>query len=185
VIVVSKAGYGDEVTTRTFEEGSEVDLVLKLSPPVQAASRAAPSPGAEAERTRIRRPSRVPLYVALGVGAAGLATGAVAGGIAVAQMSKLRDTCPNHACSGSGSTNLARADTAADVATVGFIVGGVGGATAAVIWLLSPKEAGGSGDGSASSSASGSSRAGLRGGLGGVRVTPWIAPSGGGVCGAF
>jgi hypothetical protein len=179
VLIVAKEGYANEVTTRTFEPGSEVQLDLKLSPAQQLAP-GSPGPGAEGAGTGAR--SRVPLNIALGVGGAGLITGAVAGGIALGQAAKVRDTCSaSHACTGTGSTYLSRADTAADVATVGFIVGGVGAAAAGVIWWMSAKGAGAS----AEPPASAASKASARGGLRDVRVTPWVTWGGGGVTGTF
>jgi hypothetical protein len=161
VLVVSKAAYGDQVTTRTFEPGAEVQVTLQLSAPT-------PAPVTHAAATEgTGGPSRVPLYVALAVGGAGLATGAIAGGIALAQQSKLASECQGHACyPGDGQTTLSRTDTAADVSTAGFIVGGVGAAAAAVIWLLSPRAA------APQSGAAGS-------------LSPWIAPGGGGLSGTF
>lgn len=175
VFVVSKAGYADEVTTPTFEAGAEVEVTLKLSPlPAPAASR---SP--EAEGTG--GPSRLPLYIALGIGGAGLATGAISGGIALAQKTKLESACKNFSCWGDGSTTLSRAATAADVSTAGFIVGGVGVAAAAVIWWLSPKVTAKAGSGATASTPEGSRGGALRE----VRFTPWITPNGGAVSGTF
>jgi len=158
VFVVSRPGYADEVVARTFEAGAEVNLTVKLSPPAPAPA-ALPTPrpaGAES-------PSRAPLYVALAIGGAGLATGAIAGGVALAQKSKVSSDCPSFTCSGPGATELSQTGTAADVSTTGFLVGGVGVAVAAVIWWLSP--------------------GGSRGGA--AYVTPWVAPGGGGVAGSF
>jgi hypothetical protein len=94
--------------------------------------------------------------------------GAIAGGIALAQRENVvRNCAPNFACTGAGATYLARMDTAADVSTAGFIVGGVGALTAAVIWSFSL----------ASHGATGKASAG--------RVGPWLSPRGGGVAGTF
>jgi len=174
VIVVTKPGYADQVSTQSFEAGTEAQVTMNLSPPAPASS----SPETEATGA----PGRLPLYIAVGVGAAGLATGAIAGGIALAQKTKLSSECPGSACSGDGQTTLSRAGTAADVSTVGFIVGGVGAATAAMIWWLSPKTAAPVARAGAGESTPGKSRGGA---LSHVRVTPWIAPNGGGVFAAF
>ena len=176
VLVVTKAGYVDQVATQAFEAGADVQVILRLSPPAAATASRAP----EAEGTGA--PGRLPLYVALGIGGAGLATGAIAGGIALAQQAKLPGECPRNLCSGDGpQATLSRAGTAADVSTAGFVVGGVGAATAAMIWWLSPRAA------TPAAQLGATGHAGEPGGgtFRDVRLTPWIEPSGGGVSGTF
>jgi hypothetical protein len=162
VFVVSRAGYADEVTTRTFAAGAEVDLTFGLSPPAPVPAPAPAAPAPITEGGAIRAPDRLPFYIALAIGGAGLATGVISGTIALAQKSKLTGDCPTMACMGAGSTDLSCAETAADVSTAGFIVGGVGGASAAVLWLISPRAAPAV-----------------------AHLSPWIAPGGGGVSGTF
>ena len=164
VLVASRDGYGNEVTTRTFEAGAETALTLTLSVPAPAPAPAPASASAFAPASTPppAAPSRLPLTLAIVVGGAGLATGAIAGSIALAQRQKLSSDCPTFSCSGSGATDLSRADTAADVATAGFIVGGIGAATALVIWWLSSRSAPAT-----------------------ARLQPWIASGQGGVSGTF
>ncbi|MGH7272619.1 MAG: hypothetical protein ACREJ3_19490 [Polyangiaceae bacterium] len=170
VFAASKAGSGDHVLTRTLEAGSEVELTLTLpspAPPPSALGAQAPvvssvAPPPAEEGGHGAAPNRVPFYVAVGLGAAGLATGLVSGSIALAQKSKLSADCPTFTCTGAGLTDLSRADTAADVATTGFIVGGVGVATAAVLWWLSARTAPAA-----------------------ARFSLWVGPASGGVSGAF
>jgi hypothetical protein len=162
VFVVSREGYGNEVTTRTFEAGAEPELTIGLTPPVPPSAPAPVTPPSTTDAKAGTSPSRLPLYIALGVGGAGLATGAISGSIALAQKSKLASTCQTLSCSGAGATDLSRADTAADVSTAGFIVGGIGAATAAVFWWFTPRS---------------TPRV--------ARVWPWLGPAGGGVSGSF
>jgi hypothetical protein len=181
VLVVSRAGYVEKVVARVLDPGSEEHLTLKLSPLPQPALAPPPAvppsspPSARKMDGSSTRPNGLPFYVALGLGAAGLATGAVVGGIALAQKQKVGQSCPHFACTGDGSTYLARADTAADVSTAGFIAGGAGAATAVAIWWLSKSATG-------RSRTSGSGGTGRREGLG---LAPWVAPTGGGVSGTF
>jgi hypothetical protein len=167
VIVLSKEGFPDQVTTRDFEAGSQVDLRLEL-PPLPA-RRPGPQPAPPHQQgAQAPGPGRVPLHIALGVGGAGLMIGAIAGGIALAQRENVvRNCAANFACTGAGATYLARMDTAADVSTAGFIVGGVGALTAAVIWSFSLASPGSTGKASAG------------------RFAPWVSPRGGGVTGTF
>ena len=81
----------------------------------------ASSPGsAQAE------PSRIPAYVALGVGVAGLAVGGIFGGLALRKKGDLNDNCLNGVCGSGQKSNLDDGKTFGTVSTVGFIVGGVG-----------------------------------------------------------
>jgi hypothetical protein len=164
VFVVSRAGYADDVTTRTFEPGSELDITVTLAPPPESRAPSA-SYVRESAGSATRSPGRLPQYVALGVGGAGLMTGAIAGGIALAQAAKVHDTCgANHACTGAGSTYLTRADIAADVATAGFIAAGLCVAVAVTIGWLSPKRVTAERH---------------------LRLAPWVTPGAGGVYGIF
>jgi hypothetical protein len=165
VFVVSKDGYGNAVTTRTFEPGTNAKLVIELAAPRPAD---APAPLAvRDEATRLRAPSRVPVYVALGVAGAGALAGGIGGTVAWIQKAKVADSCEPHVpCTGAGSTYLTRADLAADVSTTGFVVAGVGAVTAAALWWFSLRRdaAPATGD---------------------VRIAPWIAPTGAGLRGTF
>jgi hypothetical protein len=171
VFVVSRPGYPDVVTTRTFDPGSDVDVVLALSAPL-AARAAAPSPPpgrGESAGARGTAPSRLPLYVALGVGGAGLATGLIAGGVALGIKDK-------------GVSHYAQAGTPADVSTAAFVVGGIGVVVSAIYWWFSLRGAGASAPPTA---ASGSAAVGPRGcGGHGVQVT-WATPGGGWVGATF
>jgi hypothetical protein len=125
----------------------EVDAGPPLSPsPGESATRPAPtpapSPAATArtsppanESPRRSSPSRAPAYVALGLGGAGLVTGAVAGIIALGAASTTHDHCPTGVCPSQADVDTAeRAKTMSVVSTVGFGVGLA--ATAFGVYLL-------------------------------------------------
>jgi hypothetical protein len=80
-------------------------------------------------------------WVALGVGAAGLLTGVVAG-IDVLANSDLRGNCPNGICNPSKvqSDSLRSYNSMRSLSTVGFIVGGVGTAVGVTLFLWTPKQ---------------------------------------------
>jgi hypothetical protein len=168
VFVVTKLGFAEDVSTHTFEPGSEQSLLFALPPSVPT-PRAMSAPVGRADaQTHPPAPSRIPLVVSLGVGAAGLAPGAIAGGIAIG-------------LKGEGPSHYAQAGTAADVATVGFVVGGVGAVVGALYWWLSMP--------ASPSSQPPAPGAGVRGPRPrarlDVRVVPWATPWGGGVYGTF
>ena len=99
-------------------------------------------------------------WVAAGVGAAGLLTGAVTG-IAVMSNSGLRNDCPKGACAASKSGSVDTYNLMRNISTVGFIVGGVGAAVGVTLLLWTPK------------------------GAAETRVAIWLGPSSAGVKGAF
>ena len=100
---------------------------------------------------------------------AGLATGLTAGAVALSIKEK-------------GASHYPQAGTAADVSTVGFIVGGVGAATGALYWWLSLRE---SAPSARQPSASGSAAIGSTAAVHEVRVRPWVGPGCGGLLGTF
>jgi hypothetical protein len=93
-------------------------------------STSAPPPSGGAQRTWA--------WVAIGVGAAGLLTGAVTG-IVVAADSSLRNDCPSHSCDSSKSSNVSTYNLMRHISTAGFIVGGVGAAVGVTLLLWTPK----------------------------------------------
>lgn len=167
VFVASKAGYSDDASTRTFQQGSEVSLVLQLSPLAPAAPASiAPASAAQAE-SGVPSPNRLPLYLALGVGAVGLVTGTTAGIVAL----RLRM-----------DSQTPEAHTVADVSTVAFVLGGAGTATAAVLWWTSRRAAA---QPHPQPAASRPARVPSGGALRDVQVMPWVTPAGGGIAGTF
>jgi hypothetical protein len=138
VFVLSKAGYVEHVSTHEFQPGIVTNIELTLSEAAPAAPKLAapastggeepearPKPPNRREEPEVRPPppSRWPLYAAASVGVAGLATGAIAGIVAIGTK-------------GEGTSHYAQAGTAADVSTAGFIAGGIGLASAALAWWL-------------------------------------------------
>jgi hypothetical protein len=74
-----------------------------------------------------------------GLGAAGIALGSIAGGLALHEASVVRSNCPGHTCGGPGystaSDAASRGKTWATVSTTGFALGGVAAAVAIYLWL--------------------------------------------------
>jgi len=77
-------------------------------------------------------------WVTLGVGAAGLVAGTVAG-IVVMSDTGLRNDCPNGVCAVSKSGSVDTYNLMRNVSTAGFIVGGVGAVLGATLLLWTPK----------------------------------------------
>jgi hypothetical protein len=72
--------------------------------------------------------------VGVSVGALGLATGIVAGVVALDQQAALEASCPTRICDPADQRLVDNGDTAALISTIGFVVGGV--SVAAGISLL-------------------------------------------------
>jgi hypothetical protein len=71
-------------------------------------------------------PNRTAAYVALGVGAAGLATGSVLGLMTMKQHSDLKDECPAGVCGADKQGDLDSAKRLGNFSTIAFGVGGAG-----------------------------------------------------------
>jgi hypothetical protein len=84
---------------------------------------------------------RIGSYVGFGVGVVGLAAGTIFALQSSSKRSEASDLCPGGACPKSKAEEVnsldSDADSAATLATVGFIVGGVGVATGVTLFILS------------------------------------------------
>ncbi|MGC4068548.1 MAG: tetratricopeptide repeat protein [Polyangiaceae bacterium] len=77
-------------------------------------------------------------WIGLGVGAAGVLTGAITGVIVASKYGELKSDCPERTCSDAESSRLDSYRSMRTVSTVGFIVGGVGTAVGLTLVLTSP-----------------------------------------------
>jgi hypothetical protein len=83
--------------------------------------------------------------VAGGVGVIGLGVGTIFGAIALSQKSAAQSACPGSQClTQDGSNKWSDAASKGNVSTIGFIIGGVGVAGAAVLWFTAPSSSGSS-----------------------------------------
>lgn len=109
---------------------------VAVVPPVKpGAAQPAPSDGSDRGSTQ-----RAIGYVASGVGIVGVGLGVVTGLIAIGKNNDSKDACPNEgACaSRDGVDANDSAKTFGTVSTIGFIAGGVGIATGAILLLTAP-----------------------------------------------
>lgn len=112
-------------------------------PPVVVAPVAAVAPTAPAEASGGGNGLRVASYVALGVGAVGLGLGGVFALTAKGHYSDANDMCPTFPCELTTDEAAKReqlgkdGDSAKTMSLVGFIVGGVGVAAGATLFVLS------------------------------------------------
>jgi hypothetical protein len=126
VFTVSRPGSTDLVASRTFQAGSRAPLELKLTiTPSSGAAKtpdpnAPPSPPIEHDV----KPNRTPGYIFLGIGAVGIATGTIAGILALQQKHKLDSGCKGLSCGPDLVSTHDALNRWADVSTVAFAVGG-------------------------------------------------------------
>jgi hypothetical protein len=126
-------------------EAREIDLVAGPVASVPAPVRistptppSAPPPGSPPAAGA----SSIPAYVALGIGGAGVAAGAITGVMALAGTSTVRSECPAHQCvSQQGIDDANRAHVLATTSTVAFGVGIVGVAIGSYLLLSRRSEA--------------------------------------------
>ena len=129
-------------------ESTEVRLTLQTvaTAPPQAETEPATAPDSskpsvgEPDAVDPGTPQRLLGFLSLGVGGAGLAVGAITGGIAMGQHSELSEVCPNEQCPMSQESDLDAYNTTSTVSTVGFVAGGALAALGLVLVLTAPSE---------------------------------------------
>jgi hypothetical protein len=74
----------------------------------------------------VRAPNRTAAYLALGIGAAGVATGGVLGVLTLQRHKDLQGRCPNNVCTSDQQSDLDGAKQLGNFSTIAFGVGGAG-----------------------------------------------------------
>jgi hypothetical protein len=151
VVKASADGYNPTTTTIDMKEGESKAVTLVLDPLTSSGTpaptpatitteTAAPAATADASDDAASGASRQRTYgfIGLGVGAAGLVVGGVAGLVAIGRHNTLETECPNGKCQPSGQATIDGFRSMAAVSTVGFIVGGVAAAAGGALILTAP-----------------------------------------------
>jgi hypothetical protein len=179
VFVVSKPGYVDQVTIRTFEPGHEVTVVLQLSPQAPVAADLKLSSPVHAGVH-----SALPWVVASAGGALFVA-GAILYGVGASDNRRAEGQCENFPinCPASAVQLSQEGYSLVSWGLVGVASGlalGAGG----LVWHLLERP----GDGAsppAPKSGLAASEVNSRGGAPVVRFAPWVMPNGAGISGTF
>ena len=79
-------------------------------------------------------------WIALGVGVAGLAVGATTGVMAMSRKDDLGSSCDDTRCDPSARDDVDSYNALRTVSTIGFVAGGLGVATAGVLFFTAPRE---------------------------------------------
>ena len=137
--VTTRVGDGPIRTTRfTLEPGEKrtVELEVEVPPPPKPPPKPKAKPAAA-------RPVPAAVWVAGGVGAAGLLVGSVTGVVVLSKKASIDDNCEGHACNPEGKRAADSAQAWATVSTLSFAIGVAGAGTAVVLLLTRPKSTGG------------------------------------------
>lgn len=148
--IVGTHGNAQVRESSQVEEGDAATVVLRFQPQAQ---KPAPTPSAAAPAVLANhapaaagvRLDSVPSnsqrtwgWVGIGVGGAGLLTGAVSGLLVLSKYSDLKEDCPALSCGAKYSDRVESYRTMRTVSTVGFVAAGVGAAVGVTLLLTSP-----------------------------------------------
>jgi hypothetical protein len=145
-------GYAARDEIFSVTEGQRMAFMIALSPaptaqlPGTVAPAEPPRPAVgggpvEVERegdTRGGGGGKTAAVVTLVLGGSGLATGAVAGGLAMRKQAQLDRACPSGLCLPQRQSDIDDFHALTTVSTIGFVVGGVGLTAGVVLLLLAP-----------------------------------------------
>lgn len=145
VVVVRAPEYRTETRTLAVGEGETRELTLELRRASEAGAPDAWGGGAADDEPSDGGfgVSDVPVlsWVSFAVGAAGLVTGAVAGGITLSRVGKLEERCDaDKTCDPAQQEDIDRARLSAHVSTAGFVLAGVGVAVGVIALFAWPRE---------------------------------------------
>ena len=151
ILQATAEGYSAGSVNIDVAEGESKAVTLTLEP--KGSARPPTNPAISSETSLTSAPSPEGLdaappksspqktfgFIGLGVGAAGLAVGGVAGLIAMSPHSTLESDCHTGKCPASAQSTLDGFRTMATVSTVGFVVGGVAAAAGGALLLTAPR----------------------------------------------
>lgn len=140
-IRASAIGFVSSAKNVTLNEGETKSVALELETDPYALPLRADISVREAHASSASSGSGALPFVVLGVGAAGLVTGIVAGVVVAAKSSDLATSCgPSKVCPSDKESEISAAKTWATVSTTGFVVAGVGLGAGLVLLLTRHKE---------------------------------------------
>jgi|RhiMethySRZTD1v2_1073278.scaffolds.fasta_scaffold39778_3 PEGA domain-containing protein len=141
-IRASAPGFATYEKSVELKRGGVVTIEITLQR--EGAAEPAPPPivkmtAPESAPPQVERSSRskLPAFIAFGVGAVGLGVGAVTGKMSLDRVSELEDACPERRCSSAHQGDIDDAKLLGTVSTIGFGVGAVGVAAGIVLLVTS------------------------------------------------
>ena len=141
-VMVTSKGYHPWSQTIVFEEKFKKDVSVTLKPKPKAPAGGGTGGEVEVDSATFKTPPLMRMlgYTALGIGGAGLVLGSSFAIASKETRNQLELDCKNDQCTEHDSTLNARGKRQANMATLGFAVGGVGIVAGVVLLLLAPDE---------------------------------------------
>ena len=142
-IRVTASGFQDYEKTVELSRGGVATIEIKLEREGAEAQPAEPEPVKTTQPVEALPPpdrasgSKVPAFVAFGVGAVGLGVGAVTGKMSLDRVSELDDACPDKRCPSGRQSDIDDAKMLGTISTVGFGVGVLGIGAGVVLLVMS------------------------------------------------
>lgn len=136
---VSAKGYLVQKKTLELAEGSDTqaEFTLEPDPDQQAQASNMLDTSAPASQAPVDKRNPVPMYVAFGVGGAGLIVGGVTGALALGKKGSLSSACNSSSqCPSSETDTLSSYHTLGTISGIGFGVGLAGIGAGAALWFL-------------------------------------------------
>jgi hypothetical protein len=140
-VVASATGRADVAREVQLAEGQTAPVELPFgpallqAPPPSPVVAPKPLPALPPDLPPTSRSQGVATWTAIGVGAAGLVVGTIAGILELSKASTVKGQCNGNACPGTERGDLSDANTLANVSNVALGVGVVGAAVGAVLYL--------------------------------------------------
>lgn len=141
VIVTEAAGLARNEQSVTIQVGEVKEVVLVFGAPLPAGEGGAVTGAAPGQPPRDDGGPggrRVAAYAVGGVGIAGIALGAITGGLTLGEKSTIDDSCEGTVCSQEGLDAADSASTLGMASTIGFGVGAAGIAAAIILIVTEP-----------------------------------------------
>lgn len=139
-VVVDAPGRLKETTKVSLEEGQREALTLRVGPPEPKPRRVEPEPPRRPAPAPAPEPDLTLAWVTGGIGAAGIATSLVTGGLALSSKRTLDDHCQDARCDDAGLDAASSGRTYATISTVSGGVGFVGLGVSTYLFLSSSRE---------------------------------------------
>ncbi len=134
---VTAKGFLPQKKSLEVAEGGEASADFTLEPDPDAQLAPVPTEAAAPAPVEAAKHNPTPMYVAFGVGGAGLLVGAVTGGLALSKRSELASACNSaDQCRSNQKNVLSSYHALGTVSGVGFGVGIVGLGAGVALWLL-------------------------------------------------
>jgi hypothetical protein len=174
-VIVATTATGDARKETDVAEGGTAAVDL-IAPAATVAEPETPRPADEAPQTHSETSARPAAAVpwmrwgGFGLAAVGIGVGSVTGLMAINSKNSAEKGCVNGMCPPSTWNDIDAARTSSTIATIAFAAAGAGAVLAVVSYMVAPEKPVPAAGGGTSSRGS---------------VAPWLAPTGGGIRGAF